>query len=800
MRGQGPRVSAAARRRNFVLCAIGGQLLVLGLALALGPLSAGHASEHGTASPGATVHSTARAVPSQDSEAAKLAAEDDGAASLETDGPAAQILPPQPSWNAKPRVVQYHGYQFSVPGSWPVFNLAADPSRCVLFSTHAVYLGTPGSTQSCPASAVGRTEALLIEPSSSAGIPASAIELTAGSAALPEQAALPAGAAAAHMFQVVVPEAGVLVTATYGANESRLRAILAGATIVGKAAAPAASSHPLASPGSGSSGSGSPGSGASGSAAREASAPSSPAPKPVTTTVTSPAKSTASRKAFALTSMIGSGLGLDTCTVPSISTMTSWLASPYRVIGTYLGGMNWACSYGNFSASWVRRTATEGWRFIPLWIGRQAPCASNPNVTVIDPPHAAAEGAAEAASAVAAAREFGYGPGSPIYYDMEGYVPSSGCTSAVLKFLGAWTTALHADGYVSGVYSSEASGIKNLAAMYNSTRYPHPDDIWNASWNGEPVLTDPNVPGTEWADHQRLHQYSGPHDEKWGGVTLNIDADAIDGLVVGMPAVPDLPRPTESALPTELTVAPGKTVNVQLTLHGVPQTPVDVHWLVGAPRGMTAKPGYGTVYLWPGAVYSVTISLTTAARFTPGRYLVPITLTSGSNSITDAFVLVSVVAPGKWLPTAHPVVLYAADVTDMAIAAQIQHSLALPPGDVTGSFSKAWRDVSSNKDLVLVVGQPAANALYFNVCGWTDPAGMPAGSTPFYYPGYPLRNPPGRHYFELASTATITETTLLTTQLTQYALAGTLPNYGSEPLAPTPPVLSCRGTPNVKVP
>jgi len=62
------------------------------------------------------------------------------------------------------REVRYRGYGIDVPGSWPVYELAADPSRCVRFDRHAVYLGRPGPNQRCPAHAVGRTEAILIEP------------------------------------------------------------------------------------------------------------------------------------------------------------------------------------------------------------------------------------------------------------------------------------------------------------------------------------------------------------------------------------------------------------------------------------------------------------------------------------------------------------------------------------------------------------------------------------------------------------------------------------------------------------
>src|SRR6201999_2007722 len=103
----------------------------------------------------------------------------------------------------------------------------------------------------------------------------------------------------------------------------------------------------------------------------------------------------------------GGALGLDACSVPSIATMTACLASPYRVIGTYLGGMNWACGYGNFSASWVSHTAAQGWRLAPLWVGRQASCSTISGVARINVSDAAAGGEAEARTAVVAAKKFG---------------------------------------------------------------------------------------------------------------------------------------------------------------------------------------------------------------------------------------------------------------------------------------------------------------------------------------------------------------------------------------------------------
>ena len=498
--------------------------------------------------------------------------------------------------------------------------------------------------------------------------------------------------------------------------------------------------------------------------------------------------------------MVGAGLAFDTCTAPSTSTMSRWLASPYRVMGTYLGGMNWACSYGNFTPSWVSHTAAEGWRFAPLWVGRQASCSTIPGVSKINPSDAAAEGASEARTAVASAKHFGFGKGSPIYFDMEGYGAGGSCGRAVVSFLGGWTRELHTYGYVSGVYTSAASGVRDLVAAYKSSGSSRPDDIWAADWNGKPVLTDSFLPGTYWANHQRLHQYAGAHNEKWGGATLDIDSDAADGKVAGQDSVANSSAPAESATPSELTAAPGKTAKVTLTLHSQSASSIDVQWHAGVPKGMSATPGSGTVDLTAKGVYSATVTLTPATSLAQGRYVVPITVSSGGHTVAEAYVLLTVVRSGGSLPTHSPIVLYAADKYDMATAEQVRRSLALPATNVTGTFKQAWKDTAAGKDLVIAVGEPAADALYFNVCGWTDPAGWPAGSTPFYYPGYPIRSSIGRNYFELASTPTTADTTKLLTELTQYALTGSLPGSGPTAIAATPPALHCEGSAKVPVP
>ena len=85
---------------------------------------------------------------------------------------------------------------------------------------------------------------------------------------------------------------------------------------------------------------------------------------------------------------------------------------------------------------------------------------------------------------------------------------------------------------MSGVYGSAASMIRDLVSQYG-TGYAVPDDVWIANWNGLATTDDPYVPDSYWANHQRIHQYRGGHNETWGGVTINIDNNYLDGAVVG---------------------------------------------------------------------------------------------------------------------------------------------------------------------------------------------------------------------------------------------------------------------------
>jgi hypothetical protein len=221
--------------------------------------------------------------------------------------------------------------------------------------------------------------------------------------------------------------------------------------------------------------------------------------------------------------------------------MAAWADSPYRAIGVYIGGLNRACSQPNLTARWVGEQVAEGWHLIPTYVGLQAPTSSCSSCAKLSSGAARVQGSAAAADAVADASAIGMGPGSPLYFDMESYTQTVSATNATLQFLEAWTQELHTLGYQSGVYSSSASGIEDLVSRLG-TLYTHPDHIWIANWNGRQSTDDPYVPAGAWGLQQRIHQYRGGHDETWGGTTINIDNNYLDGGTVG-PAVAPVALP-----------------------------------------------------------------------------------------------------------------------------------------------------------------------------------------------------------------------------------------------------------------
>ncbi|HEX6198140.1 MAG TPA: glycoside hydrolase domain-containing protein [Jiangellaceae bacterium] len=225
-----------------------------------------------------------------------------------------------------------------------------------------------------------------------------------------------------------------------------------------------------------------------------------------------------------------SQLGFDTCAAPSLATMKAWRAnSPYRVANIYFGGLNRGCAQPNLTKAWVRDVTVMGWKLLPTYFGYQPSCMFGAKTYRYTSSTGTSRGTSDAQDAIARAKALGILPGSALYADVEHYDRTiSSCRTAVRRYVSAWTTTLHASGYLAGVYVHQNSGLRDLSDSYNSTTYARPDAVWMARWDGNKSLTGwPTAPDNQWAMWQRAKQYRGDHYETWGGARLNIDNDAI---------------------------------------------------------------------------------------------------------------------------------------------------------------------------------------------------------------------------------------------------------------------------------
>lgn len=247
------------------------------------------------------------------------------------------------------------------------------------------------------------------------------------------------------------------------------------------------------------------------------------------------------------------GYGFDQCITPSQEAMDVWLeSSPYWAVGVYIAGDNRFCGDDkqvNLTPEWVSTQLANGWRVLPITVGPQAPCYSNPakkvridNDLADDFAAAREQGRLEAVDTVGRAQALGIAAGSTLWNDIEAFdTTNRRCTDATLAFLSGWTEGLHELDYVSGVYMSAARGMNALddARVEQPSRFTMPDQIWTAEWVTEdryrkpPTATPPTLFSTYlrddgWLPGGRMRQYRGGHDETYGGVRINIDTNYLD--------------------------------------------------------------------------------------------------------------------------------------------------------------------------------------------------------------------------------------------------------------------------------
>lgn len=251
---------------------------------------------------------------------------------------------------------------------------------------------------------------------------------------------------------------------------------------------------------------------------------------------------------------ISQGHAFDACNLPGLQKMQAWAASsPYTSVNLYIGGVSRACPNPLLEAPYLVELFELGWRFIPTWVGPQAPCTNFKNKFSWDPQEAFAQGVTNANQAVDALKALGLtnpdGSGSVVYYDLEHYIAEPACNAAASAFVLGWNDRLEELGVMSGLYHT----AKNITFNeYWKLTYA-PEVIWAAEWYSTPgfrpdetvwdiIYIRPDL----WANHQRVYQYCGSHNETWGGQQINIDSNILDGRVAA-PYGSDLVGPVTSA-------------------------------------------------------------------------------------------------------------------------------------------------------------------------------------------------------------------------------------------------------------
>jgi len=227
--------------------------------------------------------------------------------------------------------------------------------------------------------------------------------------------------------------------------------------------------------------------------------------------------------------------GFDTRDHPGDGVMARWLEhSPYRWVGYYLPA---PCYTGT---SWVGKRSElerQGWGTAVLYVGEQdwdaiagAPAlsdsaaAENPRCAAVN--LTADQGREHGRAAADATAAEGFAAGSTIFLDVERV---SAVSPELAAYVAAWFDAVARDGrYRPGLYAHErnARELTTIAtdalAAAGGSGSPR---LWVASGSGFDLRAAPGESGFGGAT-----AWQGAFDvrERWGDVTLNIDANVAD--------------------------------------------------------------------------------------------------------------------------------------------------------------------------------------------------------------------------------------------------------------------------------
>ncbi|HXC44348.1 MAG TPA: glycoside hydrolase domain-containing protein [Candidatus Dormibacteraeota bacterium] len=252
-------------------------------------------------------------------------------------------------------------------------------------------------------------------------------------------------------------------------------------------------------------------------------------------------------------------LGFDEHNVATVAAMGTWFSmSPFFDVGIYVGGGNYCGQKVSgkcvsrpdpgLSSLWLTQMEGQGWGFLPIWVGPQAPCVNASGYGMFTAANAASSGTSNADNAAAAMARYGL-PGTVVFYDMENYTstPGDACSVAVRAFLAAWVQEMNADGFATtAVYGNPGNAQNDFSQIAGLTEAwisitpaagkPPAVTIWGLGAGKSYALSD-----SWWPQNQRAHQFlenigsAGGGYVTYGGVNTgySIDYDVENLLIPG---------------------------------------------------------------------------------------------------------------------------------------------------------------------------------------------------------------------------------------------------------------------------
>jgi hypothetical protein len=120
---------------------------------------------------------------------------------------------------------------------------------------------------------------------------------------------------------------------------------------------------------------------------------------------------------------------------------------------------------------------------------------------------------------------------------------------------------------------------------------------------------------------------------------------------------------------------------------------------------------------------------------------------------------------------------YAATQGDFLKCLAAADVCGIPQENAIGNYSQAWNLIAGGDNLVIAVGGAALYALYYNPCGWSNPAAIAGGRTPFdIFPDLQGVQGAEKNRFINAAGYTALDSLKLAVMLGYYAVHGVFPS------------------------